>query len=376
MRKPRSVRHVETVAHIAAFVAGLALVVSVASSAIRTMVVPRGIPAALARTVFAVVRRVFLMLSGRSADYARRDRVMAYYAPVSLLVLPIVWLALVLLGYMGMYWALGIDLWRRTFLLSGSSLLTLGFDQADGIPTHLLIFSEAVWGVGLLALLITYLPSLYATFSRREAAVALLESRAGGSRGRFGYGPSGAELLWRFHRIGWSGGLDEVWPVWEAWFIEIEETHTSLPALAFFRSPQPDRSWVTAAGAVLDGAALWVSTVEGVRDPQAQLCIRAGYVALRRIADYFDLPYDPDPDKGDPIAVTREEWDAACAYLEDAGVTLRADRDAAYEDFAGWRVNYEFVLLALAALTMAPPAIWSGDRATLLHRRLFSRRHA
>jgi hypothetical protein len=32
-------------------------------------------------------------------------------------------------------------------------------------------------------------------------------------------------------------------------------------------------------------------------------------------------------------------------------------------NFAGWRVNYDTVLLALCALTMAPDAPWSSDRA-------------
>ena len=46
------------------------------------------------------------------------------------------------------------------------------------------------------------------------------------------------------------------------------------------------------------------------------------------------------------------------------GVPLKDDRDRTWQDFAGWRVNYDVVLLALAGLTMAPPAPWSSDRAT------------
>lgn len=34
----------------------------------------------------------------------------------------------------------------------------------------------------------------------------------------------------------------------------------------------------------------------------------------------------------------------------------------AWRDFAGWRVNYDTVLVALAGLTMAPYAPWSSDR--------------
>jgi hypothetical protein len=353
---------------VAVFVVGLSLVAFTLGSAVRTMVVPRGIPATLARAVFAAVRLLFRAASGRSPSYERRDRIMAFYAPFSLLALPVVWLSIVTVGYMCMYWALGIHPLRHAFSESGSSLFTLGFDRPSTLPAQLLAFSEAGVGVGLLALLITYLPSLYTTFSRREAAVALLESRAGGKNSKFGHGPSGVELLWRYHRIGWRGGLGEVWPAWEAWFVDIEETHTSLPSLPFFRSPQPDRSWVTAAGAVLDAAALRVSTVQGPPDPEAQLCVRAGYLALRRIADFFAVDYDADPQRGDPIAVSRDEWDRACAYLEEGGVPVRSDRDEAWLDFAGWRVNYEQVLLALAGLTLAPPAVWSGDRALAFRR--------
>jgi hypothetical protein len=46
--------------------------------------------------------------------------------------------------------------------------------------------------------------------------------------------------------------------------------------------------------------------------------------------------------------------------LELEGVPLNADRDQAWRDFAGWRVNYDTVLLALARLTMAAPAPWSS----------------
>jgi hypothetical protein len=46
-------------------------------------------------------------------------------------------------------------------------------------------------------------------------------------------------------------------------------------------------------------------------------------------------------------------------------VRVIADRDQAWRDFAGWRVNYDTVLLALAALTLAPPAMWSSDRSRM-----------
>jgi hypothetical protein len=107
------------------------------------------------------------------------------------------------------------------------------------------------------------------------------------------------------------------------------------------------------------------STVEAPRDPQAELCIRAGYIALRRIADFFDVPYVPVLNWTDPISVTREEYDEACVQLEAAGVPLKNDREKAWRDFVGWRVNYDMVLLELASLTIAPYAPWISDRARM-----------
>ena len=42
---------------------------------------------------------------------------------------------------------------------------------------------------------------------------------------------------------------------------------------------------------------------------------------------------------------------------------LKADKDQAWRDFAGWRVNYDQPLLALAAMIRAPYAPWSSDRS-------------
>ena len=92
-------------------------------------------------------------------------------------------------------------------------------------------------------------------------------------------------------------------------------------------------------------------------------CIRAGYLALYRIVDFFDLPHNPAPKPGDPISVTRAEFNEAYQKLAASGIPLKADRDQAWHDFVGWRVNYDTVLLALCALTTAPTAPWSADRA-------------
>src|SRR5205823_4999478 len=104
---------------------------------------------------------------------------LALYAPIALLTLPLVWLALVLAGYGAMFWATGVDDVQTAFVASGSALLTLGFATPSGLVQNALAFSEGALGLLLAALLIAYLPTMYTAFSRREAAVNMLEVRAG-----------------------------------------------------------------------------------------------------------------------------------------------------------------------------------------------------
>jgi hypothetical protein len=327
-------------------------------SAIRTLVVPRGESVMLSRIVFLSIRFLYDIRAHRASTYARRDRIMASYASLSLLALPPVWLALVCFGYTLMFWSLGAPTWIDAFRVSGSALLTLGFASPDGVPQAALMFSEAAIGLILVALLIAYLPTIYAAFQRREALVTMLEVRAGSP-------PSVVEMIARYHRIHGLDHLSEVWERWEAWFADIEESHTSLAALVFFRSPDPNRSWVTAAGVVLDTASFTNSTLETPHDARADLCIRAGYLALQHIADVFRLGYEANPKPTDPISISRKEFDAVCDDLASRGVPLKPDREQAWRDYAGWRVNYDTVLLAMANLTMAPYAPWSSDRSPI-----------
>jgi hypothetical protein len=329
-------------------------------SALRTTVLPRSAQVAISRLVYRAMRAVFFLGAGPSRPFATRDRVLALYGPTSLLMLPIVWLILIGGSYSLMYWALDTSSFMDAVSLSGSSITTLGFIPAERGVERLLAFTEAGWGLILVTLMITYLPSIYSSFSRREMRVALLEVRAGDP-------PTAVNMLTRYHRIGWLENTSETWLTWEQWFAEIEESHTTFPILAFFRSPQPHRSWVTASGAVLDAASLYVSCLDNVPIGPAGVCIRSGFLTLRRLADFFGIEFDANPAPEDPISISRAEFDEAWDRLAESGIKLKSDQDQAWRDFSGWRVNYDTVLLALAEITVAPYAPWSSDRSAPSH---------
>jgi len=338
------------------FIAGLLTVILTLFSAVSAFVLPRAARSQLNRIVFGLLRRFFDLFLYFTKTYERRDALMAYYAPIGLMLLVPTWYVLISLGFAAMYWSLGVGDWFTAFQLSGSSIFTLGFATKETFILNAFEFAEAMIGLILVALLISYLPTMYAAFSRREQVVNMLEVRAGNP-------PSAAEMLMRFHRNQGLEKLAEYWKVWEAWFADLEESHTTLPALVFFRSPRPDNSWITAAGAVLDAAAITLSAIDIPYEISAGLCIRSGFLAFHRIADYFDIPHPHDPlYPQTPICVDRAEFEAVLDQLAAAGLPLKLDRDQAWRDFAGWRVNYDRTLILLCGLVMAPYAVWSGDR--------------
>lgn len=347
----------DTVVHITVFLLGAGMVIATIFSAISTFVLPRAARSQLSRLVFGLMRRLIEFLMRFTRTYEQRDTIMAYYAPLSLMLLVPAWYVIIALGYSFMYWSLRAGDYFFDLRLSGSSLFTLGFTASEGYFVTLLAFSEAMLGLIMVGLLIAYLPTMYSAFSRREQAVNMLEVRAGNP-------PNPYDLLTRFQRIHGLDKLAELWKTWEFWFADVEESHTTLPALVFFRSPRADHSWITSAGAVLDSAAITLSSIDIPQEMAAALCIRAGFISFHRITDYFDISHPHDPTFPEtPISVTRAEYDELIRKLEAAGLPIKSDREQAWRDFAGWRVNYDRTLLVLCSLVMAPPnASWSSDR--------------
>jgi hypothetical protein len=337
---------------ILAFVAGSALVVYTVLGAIRAFILPRNDVININRLTYLGIRHLFTWLTSLFNTFAQRDRIMAMYAPISLVALDIVWLLLVAVGYTSMFWAVGEGTWWHCFKISNSSLLTLGSDKAVTVAGTVASYSEATLGLLLITLLISYLPTIYQAYSRRELVVARLERRAGTP-------VSAPGLLTWLHRTRSLQDDGPQWEAWEGWFMELEETHTSLPILAFFRSPQSGRSWVTAIGTILDAAALRISTVDQPRDARVELCFKAGCLALNRISRYFKERAHSQPSASaeeiDSMQnPTRAEFLMAYDMLAQTNVPLVADKEAAWNKYHALRSRYTHAVEFIAKLTMAP----------------------
>jgi hypothetical protein len=348
-----------TVARLVVGLGALVGVAAVLASVLRTVVVPRAIPARLARVAFLAVHwllRGRLRVTGRS-DYATRDRVFALEAPLGLFAQLLTWALLIFLLFAALFWSLtasridGASV-SRGLELSGSSMLTLGFDSPRGLARQLTAFAAAGVGLTLLALVITYLPTLYGAFSRREALITKLTVRAGAP-------PSGPSLLTSSWRLGRFEQLEEVWNAWEDWFIDVGESHTSFPQLPFFRSPHPHNHWILAAEAVLDGSALFITSCDTPRQSRSELCLHAGVHSLISIADFLGIPHEP-PEPNAEIALPEDRFDQAFEELRAIGAPMVEDRTAAWAAFQAIRARYEPLLTVLGRMTDAPRSDWSS----------------
>jgi hypothetical protein len=340
---------------------GAFIILATGWSVLGTLVVPRRIRSRVPRSVFLAGQSVFHFIADRTSSYEHRDRVLAFQAPIQVIAQIVAWLALYQLGFGLLLWASGNGGLGSAMEQAGSALCTLGFLVPHMSAGAALDPLAALAGLGTVALQIGYLPTLYAAFNRREALITMLDSRAGV--------PSwGPELLARTH-YGLGSGVSAIselpglFESWEQWSADVSESHSTYVPLIWFRSPRPLSSWVTAQLAILDAAALYLALLPDGSDLiQARLCLRGGFTCLGNIARSIGIPIPLDADPGDGISLSYEDFVGAIDRLREVDYPIERQVVDAWVDFSGWRVNYEAAAYALASVTDAPPALWSGPR--------------
>ena len=369
------------VARIAAALFGVVLVFAVLISALETVVLPRNGYTRIARFVFAVADRILVR---RWRNHDRRANLRALYAPVALVSLPLVWMLSVTFGFSFVFWAVSHDTAQRSFEISGSSLFTLGFAEPDGTARIWLTFVEATIGLGLVALLISYLPTIYAAHHEREKGISVLKPFAGTP-------PSPVNLLSNLQLL---GALDnpELWRTSASWLLDLDQTHTAFPALCYFPEAAPAEAWVASVGSLLDGAALLLSASDFSTEERAaeeikgpMMALAYGLPTLVTIGRSAGLPIDP-PDRvmalvaryAEPapdISVRRDEYLAALDRLHPLLPVPADEREQCWRRFAWIRSGYDQALRGLAGLTLASPAEWTTDQPARVGRpRMFTHR--
>jgi hypothetical protein len=258
-----------------------------------TIVLPRKVDRRfrVTRYYYACTWGAYCFLSERIVRPKGRAAFLSIFGPLSLLGLFAAWGTSLVFAFALMNWSIhasfkaqdGEELSFIVYLYaSGTTLTTLGL--GDVIPRSLtatlISVIEAGLGLGLVALVIGYLPTLYQAFSRREAEISLLDARAGSP-------PSATELLHRHASRGGREGFEQFLADWERWCSEILENYISYPVLCYFRSQHTNQSWVTALTAILDTCALCLACFGRGSSPQSDLTFAMGRHAVVDITQVF-----------------------------------------------------------------------------------------
>ncbi|HEX4788641.1 MAG TPA: hypothetical protein VH372_09285 [Actinospica sp.] len=359
--------------NIVEVVIGALVVLCTWISVIANLVVPRGLRSRYTRLIRDVVRRPFQIAADRCRTFEAKDLILAWSAPLSILVTLLSWLGLIVVGFGFVLAGVGRIGIARGMLESGSSVFTLGFLSSSDSQQTFIDFCAAATGPVMIGLLVGYLPAMYSAYSQREAEVTMLQARAGVPA----WGP---EILMRHVQIsGLISQLPVLYQGWERWASQVAESHTSYPVLIHFRSPRATRNWLIALLAILDAAALELAlnppdreqdVSEASMDPATmrrtsmRMTLRAGFSCLREIADVEEIPYDSDPDPDSEIELSYADFNQGLDMLRYAGYPMRRDPEEAWAHFRGWRVNYESLAYTLAYRIDAVAAPWSGPRRT------------
>ena len=355
---------------VAAVVAGLIIVLFTESDVFQSVIVPRAARSRLrlsryiARGLWGLWPKIAYRVFGTDED--RREDFLGVYAPAYLIFTLAGWVVSLQIGWGLFFYGFRTQLhpanltFADAVYYAGASFLTIGYGDitAQTIATRLMSIVCAGTGLATMAVVVSFLFSIFGSFQRRETFVVTLGARAG-------VPPSGVGLLAVHGREGMRSDLAQVFREGQTWTAEVMESHLAYPILVYFRSSHDYESWVGTLGALMDAASLVLSTLDADRlenvqtHGQARIMYKIGRHLTIDFTRYFNLDEDERS-----VGVERPEFDDACERLRDAGYEI-VDIDEAWKEFSKLRLAYASRLNEMARWLEIPPVQWVGDRSIL-----------
>jgi Ion channel len=349
---------------ILAIIAGFVILLAVLLDAFETVVLPRRVQRSF-RLTSLFYRNTWIpwtKISRHIKSASRRESYLSYFGPLSLILLLVFWAVGLIFGFallqygIGEHIRLGNEPITFPILLyhSGETFFTLGY--GDIVPNsslaRTLAVLEAGMGFAFLGVVIGYLPVVYASFSRRELEISMLDARAGSP-------PTAAELLSRLGCCPDQRVLDQIFRGWERWATEVLESHLSYPVLSFFRSQHSNQSWQGALTVMLDVTSLVIAGIDSIHPEQAKLTFAIARHAAVDLAQVVNARYEvTSADRLPP-----EELNRLRQMLAANGLQLRQD-EKAEQKLAKLRSLYEPYMqgIARSLLITLPPWIHAEKR--------------
>ncbi len=347
--------------HWWASIAGIALIFIILMDAFETVVLPRRIKRSvrIASWFYKKTWRFWTRVGRYINSTNRREGFLAYFGPLSLIVLLGIWALGLIIGFACVQYGFGAHLsaanekitFGKVVYLSGETFFTLGYgDITPNNPAaRALAVMEAGLGFAFLGVVVGYLPVIYNSFATREVEISLLDARAGSP-------PSAAEFMGRLGCCPEQSVLDDIFRDWERWCADLLSSHISYPVLLFFRSQHSNQSWLSTLTLMLDVTSLVMTGVEGIHADQAKLTFAMARHAAVDLAQVADAEYSPQ----DAGRLTDADLTSLRSELAGCGVTLYDGADAP-ERLSKIRILYEPYLHALSRrlLLTLPPWIQS-----------------
>jgi len=348
---------------------GLIIIWMVLLDAFETVVLPRRVTRHFRLTAW-FYRRTWVPwrnIARRIKTTSRQQNFLGYFGPLSLILLLGFWATGLIFGFGLVQYGIGgheqLNQEPLTFgkiiYHSGETFFTLGY--GDIVPTsggaRALSVFEAGMGFAFLGVVIGYIPVVYASFSRREIQISMLDARAGSP-------PSAVELLLRLAGRSDDPGvdqkvLDEVLREWERWAGELLESHISYPVLSFFRSQHSNQSWLGALTTMLDVTSLVLTGIDGVHPGQAKLTFAMARHAAVDLAQVVNARYDSAAAE----RLSEADLMALREALSAAGLQLRSD-EYGRDKLAKLRSMYEPYVHSTARNLMLTLPSWRHEPKT------------
>jgi hypothetical protein len=336
---------------------GIILVAVVLWEAFETIILPRRVTRLLRVTsfIYFVTWRPWTALARRIKKNRRREKVLAFFGPLSLLLLLAMWAVGILVGFALIHYGAGTRFENQTLTgfwadlyFSGTTFFTLGLGDLSPTtgPGRFLAIVQSGVGLGFFAMVISYLPVLYQAFSRREVNISMLDARAGTP-------PTAGELLRRHREAGDLESLNNLLRDWEKCSADLLESHLSYPVLCYFRSQHDNQSWLAALSTILDTCALVMVGVDGVPKWQAQLTFKMTRHAIVDLTQVFNT----SPLKDARERLTTDSLARLRSVLGQCGVALRND-PGDDETLSELREMYEPYLEVLSEHLLMPLPGW------------------
>lgn len=337
---------------------GFALLFLALLDGFETIVQPRRVSRQL-RAAFIIEdisSRLWYGAASHIKSNGRRESFLSIYGPLSLFLLMGTWALGLITGFALLLWAFGSPLIMQTgkvnlahvFYFSGTAFTTLGFGDITpfGWAGRILSVLESGLGLSFLALVISYLPVLYQSFSQRETRVSMLDEWAGSP-------PVAVELLKRLAKNEDLESLDDFLKEWETWSAELLESHLSYPVLGYFRSQHQNQSWVTSLTMILDLCTLVLRGIDDIRAPSAR---RTFAIARHALVDLSQV-YSVDVSAVQIERLPAGEAAKIATELGEVGLSLTQGEEAERK-MATRRAMYEPYAIALSERLLMPLAAW------------------